>query len=150
MTRSPWTPELDARLRAYWSEGLSCSQIGVALGVTRNAAIGRAHRLGLPTRSPGGKVKPRAQTKPLPKSRAPRPDLPGVDIMDLTPGMCRWPISDDRPHRFCGVACGSTYCLDHAAIAYPVQTVRKRIHPPLELSVRRTERDLMAWLRRAA
>ena len=46
-----WTDERVAMLRELWAKGLSASQIAVQLGgVTRNAVIGKAHRLGLESR----------------------------------------------------------------------------------------------------
>lgn len=48
--RNPWPPERIAKLRKFWDEGLSGSQIGERLGTTKNAVIGEAHRLGLPRR----------------------------------------------------------------------------------------------------
>ncbi|MGB0571237.1 MAG: GcrA family cell cycle regulator [Alphaproteobacteria bacterium] len=46
-----WTDERVAMLRDLWAKGLSASQIAVQLGgVTRNAVIGKAHRLGLESR----------------------------------------------------------------------------------------------------
>ncbi len=42
-----WTEDRLELLRAYWDEGLSISQIGERLGVTRNAVAGKAHRLNL-------------------------------------------------------------------------------------------------------
>lgn len=46
-----WTDERVTLLRDLWAKGLSASQIAVQLGgVTRNAVIGKAHRLGLESR----------------------------------------------------------------------------------------------------
>lgn len=46
-----WTDERVTMLRDLWAKGLSASQIAVQLGgVTRNAVIGKAHRLGLESR----------------------------------------------------------------------------------------------------
>ena len=46
-----WTDDRVAMLRELWSKGLSASQIAVQLGgVSRNAVIGKAHRLGLESR----------------------------------------------------------------------------------------------------
>jgi GcrA cell cycle regulator len=47
-----WTDERIAALRQYWEEGRSASQIAEVLGegLSRNAVIGKAHRLGLASR----------------------------------------------------------------------------------------------------
>ncbi len=45
-----WTEELIARLRALWDEGHSTAEIGRILGVSKNAVVGKAHRLNLPAR----------------------------------------------------------------------------------------------------
>jgi len=46
-----WTDERVEKLKELWAEGLSASQIAKALGgVTRNAVIGKVHRLGLSNR----------------------------------------------------------------------------------------------------
>ena len=47
---SPWTPERDGELLGLWDEGHSTSEIGRRMGITKNAVIGRAHRLMLPAR----------------------------------------------------------------------------------------------------
>ena len=45
-----WTEELIARLKAYWLEGLSTAEIGRRLNISKNAVVGKAHRLDLPAR----------------------------------------------------------------------------------------------------
>ena len=45
-----WTEETVMRLRALWDEGLSTAEIGRRLGMTKNAIVGKAHRLDLPAR----------------------------------------------------------------------------------------------------
>lgn len=45
-----WTADRIRRLTTLWAEGKTCSYIAAELGVTRNAVIGKAHRLGLSTR----------------------------------------------------------------------------------------------------
>lgn len=49
-----WTPEMDATLRAMVAAGKTYAVIARKLGVTRNAAIGRGHRLGLDHPCPRG------------------------------------------------------------------------------------------------
>jgi len=47
---SPWTAERDAELRRLWETTLSASEIGKAMGLSKNQVVGRAHRLKLPPR----------------------------------------------------------------------------------------------------
>lgn len=42
-----WTPEQDAKLRVLWVSGKMVNEIAEELGVTKNAAVGRAWRLEL-------------------------------------------------------------------------------------------------------
>ncbi len=54
-----WTDERVDLLKKLWTEGLSASQIANRLGgVTRNAVIGKVHRLGLSGRATTSRVKP--------------------------------------------------------------------------------------------
>ncbi|MEP9352718.1 GcrA family cell cycle regulator [Xanthobacter sp. KR7-65] len=60
-----WTDERVELLKKLWSEGLSASQIASELGeVTRNAVIGKVHRLGLSGRAKAAPapVRPRTGT----------------------------------------------------------------------------------------
>ncbi len=45
-----WAEETIVRLRDLWAEGLSTAEIGRRLGVSKNAVVGKAHRLDLPAR----------------------------------------------------------------------------------------------------
>ena len=57
-----WTDERVELLKKLWSDGLSASQIAAELGgVTRNAVIGKVHRLGLSGRAKPVSSKPRAR-----------------------------------------------------------------------------------------
>jgi GcrA cell cycle regulator len=55
MSEMSWTDERVETLKTMWSDGKSASQIAKELGgVTRNAVIGKVHRLGLSNRGPNG------------------------------------------------------------------------------------------------
>src|SRR5215204_245413 len=67
-----WTDERIERLRAMWTKGATASQIAEELGgVSRNAVIGKAHRLGLESRpSPvkaGEEKQKKIKTPSIPK-----------------------------------------------------------------------------------
>ena len=75
-----WTDERVEMLKKLWSEGLSASQIAAEIGsVTRNAVIGKVHRLGLSGR---GKAKSSSHQRVKKPSRA--PSAPGA-IADQVP-----------------------------------------------------------------
>ncbi|MBQ1500432.1 MAG: GcrA cell cycle regulator, partial [Sphingomonas sp.] len=69
-----WTEERIDTLKKMWDSGLTATQIAEELGgVSRNAVIGKAHRLGLPARpSPVKPNEPKAAAEPKP-APAPRP-----------------------------------------------------------------------------
>ncbi len=127
-----WTDERVAMLKQLWGEGKTAAEIAKILGgVTRNAVIGKAHRLKLSGRvspiqqnvrpeasvsrtrlvSPSAlEARPavRALARELEQPVAPRIEeyIPGkgVKLVDLRERMCRWPIGDpkDENFRFCG------------------------------------------------
>ena len=123
---------------------------------TRNAVAGKASRLGLPGRkSPIRRDKPaRLPRKPsgisVTKSRDPRrldtapqagretdrrAELPAraeaAQPVLRAGSECRWPLTNDRPWRFCGEACreGSSYCPTHDALAHRPIDPKIRINP---------------------
>lgn len=108
MSTADWTPERIATLIALWNESLTTSEIGRRLGITKNAVIGKVHRLGLP------------QRRPMAKEEAEEADVVRLD--SLTASMCSWPLGNpgDRNFHFCGEpsASGKPYCAKHCAIAY--------------------------------
>ncbi|MDG3042074.1 GcrA family cell cycle regulator [Roseicyclus marinus] len=85
-----WTDERVELLKKMWTEGQSASQIAKELGgVTRNAVIGKVHRLGLSNRAGGGTQaaspgKPEAAPEPevaaAPKPRKPEPRAVPADL----------------------------------------------------------------------
>ncbi|GJD34719.1 GcrA family cell cycle regulator [Methylobacterium aerolatum] len=75
-----WTDERVALLRRLWEDGQSASKIAAQLGgVTRNAVIGKVHRLGLGGRVKGAEVDAASAVKPAevekPVAAAPIPEL---------------------------------------------------------------------------
>jgi len=87
-----WTDERVEVLKKMWGEGQSASQIAKELGgVTRNAVIGKVHRLGLSNRAgatgtaqPEAKpAKAAAQPKPAPKPAPAKPAKPEM-VMETT------------------------------------------------------------------
>ncbi|MBV7408056.1 GcrA family cell cycle regulator [Maritimibacter sp. DP1N21-5] len=83
-----WTDERVETLKKMWSEGQSASQIAKELGgVTRNAVIGKVHRLGLsnraggapattPAAKPAAKEKPAAEAPKAAPAKRPAPAKP--------------------------------------------------------------------------
>lgn len=103
-----WTPERTAALIVHWNEELSTSEIGRRLGITKNAVIGKVHRLGLTQRRPSPKAKP----EPVHVLR----------LEALRAGMCSWPTGEpgEASFHFCGSPAlhGKPYCGKHCAVAY--------------------------------
>jgi GcrA cell cycle regulator len=71
-----WTDERIDRLKAMWTKGATASQIAEELGgVSRNAVIGKAHRLGLESRpspvKPGEEKEKKTKAAPAPKAVKP-------------------------------------------------------------------------------
>lgn len=134
-----WSDDRITALSSLWRDGLSASQIAAALGgVTRNAVIGKVHRLGLagraePARPRGRKPSPATRPPVAPVRRSARsPRLaappqaeaegPGLiaDLAILAAHACKWPIGDPKAveFSFCGRPANGPYCPNHAAIAF--------------------------------
>ena len=118
-----WTDERLDKLKKLWAEGWSISQIGEALGVSRNAIAGKAHRMGLPKRpSPISKSK---TEKAKPVNDKEEQDLPlrlELRQLEWSRSKCCWPTGDPKKNGFvfCGdaVVPGKPYCLSHCQEAY--------------------------------
>ena len=118
-----WTPEREGKLRDLWKKGHSASQIATMLGeTTRNAVIGKAHRLNLEARAVSKKstpkvnsttnVKPelkiqrlgrKARFKALLLDKSFEQENP-IKLEELTAQTCRWPNNhpEDKDFYFCG------------------------------------------------
>lgn len=108
-----WTPERISALIALWNEGLTTSEIGNRLGITKNAVVGKVHRLGLPKRQSPIRKSAVREEKPLGEV---------IKLDKLTAGMCCWPEGEPGTDefRFCGEKAvdDKPYCLDHCRRAY--------------------------------
>jgi len=115
-----WTDEKVATLKQLWTEGLTTGEIGKRLGVSKNAVVGKAHRLNLESRpSP---IKRKAATVKPEKEEVKQVKNGKMSLTDLTLTTCRWPIGDpkDDDFHFCGkkIPVGRTYCPEHSNTAY--------------------------------
>lgn len=140
-----WSCERVETLARLWAEGLTAAQIARRLGgVSRNAVIGKARRLGLGDRRPRataanaglvapGPIKPRrtAVARRGPVASSPATTVvarhetsvllveSGVvdNLMSLDRHACRWPIGDPRTEAFafCGRWAQDRYCDAHRA-----------------------------------
>ena len=114
-----WTPDRISTLMALWGEGIPTSEIGRRLGVTKNAVVGKVHRLGLPKRN-----SPIKTEKVVVKVETPKSDE--IQMDSLRPGMCRWPEGEPGTENFyfCGqpVVPEKPYCGHHCERAYVKST----------------------------
>jgi GcrA cell cycle regulator len=152
MSIETWTAERVEQLRSCIGTGLTCSQIAAEIGVSRNAVIGKIHRLGLSTGRPAGAQArsspprarhPRATTQrrllrlafaQAPYSgeqamlEAPVDSAHPCSLNEIAEHKCRWPIGDPAraDFAFCGndAIAGFTYCAGHARLAYRVPARR--------------------------
>ena len=136
-----WADEgRDDELRRLVDEGLSAGEIAIAFGVTRNAVIGRVHRLGVKlqgTRTDGGRkaavsltgrrIKVHKKSKSLPRAKQiKRPPANPCGLMDLRMESCRFIVTEGAREigwenvRFCNAAAVNQgpYCEAHCKVAY--------------------------------
>ena len=148
-----WTKRRIEALKILWAEGKSATKVAHALGnTTRNAVIGKVHRLGISDRkklqdsliaahlekenSKGdgtdeskcsvtlSKAERKAVTAMFP---LPVEEGKAATVLTLQSSMCKWPIGDpdDRKFAFCGrKATRGPYCVQHAKLAF--QTAKRR------------------------
>ena len=139
-----WDDNNVARLKELWDQGLPTAQIGKLLGFTKNAVVGKAHRIGLERRpSPIRRtaIKPdrkKARSPIVPKLNfevtkeepkdAPKQQTFQPAVKNLFTGQtkrgCEWPEGhpDESDFQFCGKDRfeDKPYCIDHCAIAYVI------------------------------
>ena len=140
----PWNDENVARLRELWDQGLPTAQIGKLLSFTKNAVVGKAHRIGLERRpSPIRRtaIKPdrkKARSPTVPKLHFDNqpvqqkeitnnnifiPTTKNLFVTKLKRG-CEWP--EGHPGEIGFHFCSKErfdekpYCLKHCAVAYVI------------------------------
>tara|TARA_B100000315_G_scaffold61414_2_gene55760 strand:+ start:688 stop:1050 length:363 start_codon:yes stop_codon:yes gene_type:complete len=109
-----WNAERVEELTKLWATGLSASEIGRKLGITKNAVVGKVRRLDLAMRR---------------QPATPKVDRKVITLDSLKANMCSWPNGEPGTpeFRFCGKVAepSKPYCADHCAIAYVPNTKRK-------------------------
>jgi GcrA cell cycle regulator len=138
-----WTNDKIAQLKHLFDQGVSVSNIASQLALTRNAVLGKIHRLGLSKkrdkqRLKGGRAgklvrdRKRAQAQltfgpsnPLPPPHPADLDIPHSQrrqLLELNWNECRYPIGDPGVDLFfCGAPKSETdrsYCTHHRAIVW--------------------------------
>ena len=141
----PWDDNNVSKLRELWDQGLPTAQIGKLLGFTKNAVVGKAHRIGLERRpSPIRRTAVKPDRK---KARSPispklyfevkkdevkenlvhqqtfQPVIKNLFTKTVKRG-CEWPEGhpDESDFKFCGKERfeDKPYCIDHCAVAYVI------------------------------
>ena len=146
---STWDESREAKLKELWEKGHTASQIAEILGgTTRNAVIGKAHRLKLAGRVQSKKpdkqkrqvenlqskeekyVSRRARFKSLLLDKNFEPENP-KKLEELDDKNCRWPIGhpDQKDFYFCGRTPidGFSYCKLHVLYAFQPKNTKEEV-----------------------
>ena len=144
-----WTDEKVEKLKELWTKGHTASQIAEALGdTTRNAVIGKAHRLNLEARAPSkhsgasvSRENKQIRRGPAPTSRKAKfqsilldknfePENP-KSLEELTDTTCKWPIGHPNEEKF--YFCGRKpegefpYCKLHVLYAFQPKGTKEEV-----------------------
>ncbi len=109
-----WTAALEARLEQLVADGWAYAAIARTLGVTKNAALARARKLGFKPRADVPQTKAqRGRQEATRLARTARP------VATFPTGGCLFGFGHPgtREFRFC-VAPGSPWCAEHRAVVY--------------------------------
>jgi GcrA cell cycle regulator len=143
-----WTPEKEQKLKDCWKKGYTASQIAEMLGeTTRNAVIGKAHRLNLDARGTSKKISnkttsesyrsPEVKTQKLGRKARFKallldknfePENP-VKLEQLNDETCRWPVGHPYEEKF--YFCGRKslekfpYCKLHVLYAFQPKNAKE-------------------------
>ena len=143
-----WTSEREEKLKELWKKGHTASQIATLIGATtRNAVIGKAHRLNLEARSASRKIisKTNTENNSAPESKKQKlgrkakfkallldknfePENP-KQLEELNDETCRWPIGHPYEEKF--YFCGRKsidkfpYCKLHVLYAFQPKNAKE-------------------------
>lgn len=153
MSMGFWTDAKIEQLKKLHFAGLSAGQIGARIGATRNAVIGKIHRLGLQrgtwATKAAARERVRRQSKPrqkrrevkmkpnpliellaLPLPEEPKDEIARTTIIDREKDQCAWVVGEARHMKCCGApivpGLSSPYCIDHARRAYSLPAVERK------------------------
>ena len=143
--KMPWNDENVSRLRDLWDQGLPTAQIGKLICFTKNAVVGKAHRIGLERRpSPIRRtaIKPdrkKARSPVMPKLKFEDNSVEQKEVGTFTKTFrpiernlfsnktkrgCEWPEGhpDETNFHFCNKERfeDKPYCIDHCVVAYVI------------------------------
>lgn len=145
-----WSEDQLAVLREEWPRGTTGTQIGILIGKSRNAVIGKANRLKLGARAPrNGAGRPKQEGPPRIRKRVPKQDMATrkipprfypaaiplttkdpISIMELRYDTCRAPVGSglDGLVTYCGdfTFPGKPFCAGHCALYYKPPEARAR------------------------
>ena len=152
-----WTDEKVAKLKELWGKGNTASQIAEIIGgISRNAVIGKAHRLNL-----SAKIKTRTATsnenfentvidKNIKSKKGRRSKFKSLiiekdfepenpkQLEQLDENSCKWPIGhpDEKSFYFCGRSSlkGFSYCKLHLLYAYQPKGKKEEVAEKDEVS----------------
>lgn len=142
-----WSKEMIEHLTVGWQSGAAASEIAAGMCqkfdmvyISRNAVIGKAHRLGLAKGKRKVPQRPKRQApkapyvvrggwkrgKPKPPSMPAEPEVEETHelIDEVKPGRCTYAFGDKLPYKFCGRR-GHPYCDEHRALVYRPPPERK-------------------------
>jgi len=143
-----WTTEREEKLKELWKKGHTASQIATLIGgTTRNAVIGKAHRLNLEARAASKKSASKTNTEnnSAPENKKQKlgrkarfkallldknfePENP-KQLEELTDQTCRWPIGHPYEEKF--YFCGRKsidkfpYCKLHVLYAFQPKNAKE-------------------------
>ena len=145
-----WNEENTKKLRDLWKKGFTASQIAALIsGKSRNAIIGRAHRLNLESRAKSRKTTHKikaandnisevktqklgrkARFKALILDRNFEPENPIYNLENLTDETCRYPLGhpkNDQSFHFCGRKPfdKSVYCRLHLILCFQPKNAKE-------------------------